>query len=60
MEDRNQLLHCILQHIGQIEAKVRIIRQLVTQLAKTNVEGNQDIIFVDAKLVAPVVDAQHQ
>ena len=60
MEDRNQQIHCILQHIGQIEAKVRIIRQLVTQLAKTNMEGNQNIIFVDAKLVAPVVDAQHQ
>lgn len=58
MEDRNKQIHCILQHIEWIEAKVRILRQLVTQLSKTNVEGNQNIILVDAKLVTPVADAQ--
>jgi DNA-binding transcriptional LysR family regulator len=47
MEDRNQQVQRILQHIERIESELQALRQLVTNLA----DEDQDLIIVAAEPV---------
>ena len=58
MEERDQQIHLIRQHIERIEADLAHIRWLVMQLAEADIQADHDIVLVDADLVVPLADTQ--
>ena len=55
MDNRNQQIQQIIQHIDRIETELALLRQLVNNLISDNDEVDQDLILIDAELVVPEI-----